>query len=227
MCGRFVQPGSRIADELSAVTSGVYEPRFNVAPTQDAAVVRLGPDGRRRLELLRWGLVPAWANDIGVGSTMINARSETVSSKPAFRDLMSERRCLVPAQAFYEWKRDGSVKQPYCFRMFSEQPFAMAGLWTRWQSREQSVESFTILTTTPNTLVEQFHDRMPVILLPGDYDRWLDPHVSAVESLSPMFRPVDANLMDAFPVSRRVNSVRHDDAALMDRVRIQTQQELF
>ena len=153
-------------------------PRFNIAPTQDAPVVRMS-GGSRRLDMLRWGLIPSWADDASSSARTINARSETAAEKPSFRDAFRERRCLVPADAFYEWKKVPRGKQPYAIRRADDTPLAFAGLWESWRDPSRpaadAVESFTILTTTPNQRLAGLHDRMPVILSPGDFERWLDP----------------------------------------------------
>jgi putative SOS response-associated peptidase YedK len=152
-------------------------PRFNVAPTQQIPVIRQSPkEPIRELSLMRWGLIPSWARDQSVAARTINARSETAATKPAFRDALKSRRCLIPADGFYEWKRDGKTKQPYCFEVNDGELFAFAGLWDRWKDISgQWVKSCSILTTTPNAVTSVVHDRMPVILDRESYDMWLDP----------------------------------------------------
>jgi putative SOS response-associated peptidase YedK len=188
------------------------EPRYNVAPTQDAAVVRQAARaGERSLDFLRWGLIPHWAKDFTIGSRMINARAETVDRKPAFELAFRTQRCLVPVDGFYEWKKLGRIKQPYFIRMRDGRPFALAGLWDRWSDAgHDSIESFTVLTTTPNALVEPIHNRMPVILSPTHYDTWLDPAVSDAARLRPLLQPFPADTMTGYPVSRHVNSSAHE-----------------
>jgi putative SOS response-associated peptidase YedK len=193
-----------------------FTPRFNVAPTQPVAVVRCAPDAsgpepERDWALLRWGLVPHWAKDPSIGNRMINARAETAAGKPAYRAAFRRRRCLVVADGFYEWQRTGGPKQPYFIRMRDDRPFAFAGLWESWEGPENAVlESCTLLTTEPNELVEPIHNRMPVILAPHDYGKWLDTTVQDPEPLRPLLRPYAADEMIALPVGTHVNRPTHD-----------------
>jgi putative SOS response-associated peptidase YedK len=167
---------------------------------------------RRVLSLMRWGLIPSWAKDISGSANMINARSETAATKPAFRDPMRFRRCLVPADGFYEWRKTGTSKQPYCFEVNDGKLFAFAGLWDGWRDPSgQWIRSFSILTTTPNALTSPVHDRMPVILSREAYDLWLDPGMTNVDLLSDLLKPFDARLMRSFAVSSRLNQVANDD----------------
>jgi putative SOS response-associated peptidase YedK len=188
-----------------------WEPRYNIAPTQPVPVIRQQrKEPRRVLSLMRWGLIPSWAKHSSAG--MIDARSETAATKPAFRDAMRLRRCLVPADAFYEWRRTGTAKQPYCFEVDNGEMFAFAGLWDGWKDPNgQWIESCAILTTTPNAVTSQVHNRMPVILSKDDYDLWLDPGTTDVEAVSDLLKPFDARLMRMFPVGSRVNHVANDD----------------
>jgi len=190
-----------------------WNPRFNIAPTQPVPVVRQHPkEPRRDLSLMRWGLIPSWAKDTSGAARMINARSETAGTKPAFRDALKLRRCLVPADGFYEWQRRGAAKQPFCFEVGDGGLFAFAGLWERWRDPSgQWVKSCSILTTTPNTVTSAIHDRMPVILRKDDYDVWLDPGMQDVAAISEMLMPYDARLMRCYPVSTRINHVANDD----------------
>jgi putative SOS response-associated peptidase YedK len=161
---------------------------------------------------MRWGLIPSWAKDSSGAASMINARSETASTKPAFRDALKSRRCLIPADGFYEWKRDGQNKQPFCFEVNDGQLFAFAGLWERWKNPSGDwVKTCSILTTTPNDVTAAVHDRMPVILDPDAYDVWLDPGMTSVAAASELLKPCDARQMRCFPVSIRVNSTMNDD----------------
>jgi putative SOS response-associated peptidase YedK len=207
MCGRFtlrLSPSElrRIFDVLRAPE---WTPRFNIDPTQDVvAVRRVNQD--RQLALLRWGLIPSWAREERIGARLINAQSETVHEKPSFRSAFKERRCLVVADGFFEWKQEGKKKQPYYFRLKDERPFAFAGLWEKWGA----IESCTILTTTPNELVLPLHNRMPVILAPNDYDLWLDQSVTAREQLQHLFEPYPPDEMVADPVNPIVNNVRNN-----------------
>jgi putative SOS response-associated peptidase YedK len=161
--------------------------------------------------------VPFWAKDAKFGYSTINARAEEAAAKPAFRDALKKRRCLVPADAFYEWQRlDPKVKRPFAFALKSGEPYAFAGLWDRWQGKDNAaLETFTILTTDPNELMEPVHNRMPVILDPGDYDRWLDPETTERPPVD-LLRPYPAERMRAWPVSRRVGNVRNNDAELLE-----------
>ena len=154
-----------------------WSPRYNIAPTQPVPVIRQNSkEPVRELSLMRWGLIPSWSKDSSTAASMINARAETASTKPAFRDALKSRRCLIPADGFYEWKRDGKTKQPYCFEVNEGELFAFAGIWDRWRDPSgQWVKSCSILTTTPNAVTSAVHDRMPAILDPDAYDMWLDP----------------------------------------------------
>ena len=193
-------------------------PRYNAAPTQSLPVA-LDTDGRRILRLMRWGLVPSWAKHRAIGNRLINARSETARDKPAFRHAFARRRCLVPASGFYEWKRPeptperkAARKQPYFIQLLDASPFAMAGMWEQHVDPDgERLTTFTILTTVPNELVAPLHDRMPVILHPGAYDRWLDPGEHDTDALTAMLVPYPAQRMRAHPVSTRVNSPANDD----------------
>ena len=182
-------------------------PRYNIAPTQLAPVVR-GADGGRELVMLRWGLVPSWAKDISIGNKMINARAETVAEKPAFRGAFRHRRCLVPTDGFYEWRTEDGRKQPFRIGMKTGDAFALAGLWERWTSPEnESVETFAILTTEANGKLHPIHHRMPVIVPPEGYAGWLDADADAV-----IPAPADPEPMAFYRVGPRVNNVRNDDA---------------
>ena len=211
MCGRYTlkTPAGRLAEEFGFDGSlPDLPPNYNVAPTQQVAAV-LAEGGERRLEMLRWGLVPPWADDPQIGSRMINARSETAPEKPSFRRAFRERRCLIPADGFYEWKRMNGGKQPYYIRMEGASPFAFAGLWESWD-REGEIRSCTILTTGANPLVGEIHDRMPVIVAPDAYDVWLDP-ASEGDELRGLLAPYPEDEMEAYPVSRFVNSPSNND----------------
>lgn len=213
MCGRFTlrTEANVMIKQFALKFEGELVPRYNIAPTQLVPVVRTV---ERELKPLRWGLVPFWAKTPKDGAKMINARSETVETKPAFRNAIKSKRCLVPADGYFEWVREGKQKQPYWIRMKDEQPFLMAGLWERWRDKStpdaEPVETFTILTTRANELTADIHERMPVILSPNDYEPWLDTSVSA-DTLSYMYEPYAANEMRVDPVNTRVNSVRNDD----------------
>ena len=161
---------------------------------------------------MRWGLIPSWARDMSIGTQTLNARSESVTTKPAFRDPILRKRCLIPADGFYEWRKMGSVKQPYCFEVGEGEVFALAGLWDEWKSPEgQIIESCTILTTTPNSLVAEMHDRMPVIVSPDKYGLWLDPDVNDFDAIRDILKPYDPTLMRLYPVNRKLNNSNNDD----------------
>ncbi len=187
-------------------------PRFNLAPTQQALAIREpGDGGGRSLIPLRWGLIPSWARDPAIGNRLINARAETLAAKPAFKAAFQRRRCLVPADGFYEWQKVGRGKQPWFLRLKDGGVFAFAGLWERWSdSAHGAVESFTIITTTPNELLEPIHNRMPVILPPERYDQWLDPAGCDMDRLAALLRPYPAGAMTAYSVSTYVNSPAHE-----------------
>jgi putative SOS response-associated peptidase YedK len=203
-----------------------WVPTWNAAPQSFQPVVRLNMDGsQREAALLRWGLVPSWAKDARIGLKTINALAEDVETKPAFRAALNKRRCLVPADAFYEWKRTGEKsRRPFAIALQSGEPYAFAGLWENWQHAEgAALESFTILTTAPNSLMEPIHNRMPVIVAPQDYERWLDP---AAPLPLDLLRPYSAEEMRAWPVSDRVGSVRNNAPELLNEIP-ETQHSLF
>ena len=208
MCGRFARytPDEEIADIFETENQLQLPLRFNVAPTQAVAAVGRTRDGRRKLAALRWGLVPARSDGPTNRAATFNARAETLSDKPSFRDSFARRRCLIPADGFFEWDNQ---KQPVYFYMESRRPFAFAGLWDTWKGAE-TIHSCAIITTTPNSLLRPLHDRMPVILDPEDYDPWLDPR-SDIGDVRRLLRPYQAALMASHPVSRLVNSVRIDE----------------
>jgi putative SOS response-associated peptidase YedK len=211
MCGRYTlaTPVSKLAEQFGFDDSSVeIPPSYNVAPTQSVAAV-LEEGGRRRLEVLRWGLIPPWADDPQIGSRMINARSETVAEKPSYRRAFRERRCLIPADGFYEWQRTNGAKQPYYIHMEDGTPFAFAGLWETWKG-DGEIRSYTILTTGANALVDEIHERMPVIVAPDAYDVWLDP-ASERDELTGLLAPYPEEEMEAYPVSRFVNSPSNND----------------
>ena len=215
MCGRYrLSRRKQIVEEyFDASGDDDWSPRYNIAPTQPVPVIRQHPkEPGRVLSTMRWGLIPSWAKDMSGSAGMINARSETATSKPAFRDPMRFRRCLIPADGFYECKRTGTSKQPFCFEVNDGELFGFAGLWDGWKDPSgQWIKSCSILTTATNAVTSQIHDRMPVILNKDDYDLWLDPGKTNVEIVD-LLRPFDARLMRAFPVGSRVNNVANDDA---------------
>jgi putative SOS response-associated peptidase YedK len=215
MCGRYVltTPGDVLAQLFELPQPPELAPRYNIAPTQAVPIVRAGAAGGRELAMAAWGLVPHWAKERSIGSKLINARAETLAEKPAFRDAFKRRRCLLPANGFYEWKPLDKGKQPYLVRLPGASPFALAGLWSSWVDRENPesgpLETCTIVTTTPNDLASTLHDRMPVILPRQAWQRWLDP-AAAPGELTSLLVPF-AGELEAFPVSRRVNSPANED----------------
>ena len=217
MCGRYRLSRRKqiIEEHFDAIFDEPdWSPRYNIAPTQSVPVIHQNPtEPRRELPLMRWGLIPSWSKDMSGAAMMINARSETAVTKPAFRDPLKFRRCLIPADGFYEWQRAGRTKQPYCFEVNDGELFAFAGLWDRWKNLDgQWVKSCSILTTTPNAVTSSVHDRMPVILAADSYDLWLDPGMTNIEAVQEMLKPCDAGMMRSYPISTRVNHVENDDA---------------
>jgi putative SOS response-associated peptidase YedK len=222
MCGRFARRSTQqvLADWFGVELEDMpwFAPSFNVAPQSTQPVVRVSRDsGGREFSLMRWGLVPFWAKDAKFGYSTINARAEEAPTKPAYREAFKKRRCLVPADAFYEWKRlDAKTKQPFVIALKSGEPYGFAGLWESWRPKQgDPLETFTILTTDPNELMQSIHNRMPVILEPRDYNRWLDsanPQTPPVDLL----RPFPAEKMLAWPVTDRVGNVRNNDPELLE-----------
>jgi putative SOS response-associated peptidase YedK len=233
MCGRYrLSRRKQIVEEYFDCPSDELDwfPRYNIAPTQPVPVIRQHPKKPARdLSLMKWGLVPSWAKDASVGASMINARSETASTKPAFRDALKLRRCLIPADGFYEWKRTATSKQPYCFEVSEGELFAFAGLWEGWKDASGNwLRTCSILTTTPNAVTSPIHDRMPVILASDSYDLWLDPGMQNVAEVSALLKPCDARLMRCHPVSTRINKVVNDDEECSRPVELaDMQKELF
>jgi putative SOS response-associated peptidase YedK len=216
MCGRFAlkTPPRTIQEHFQLPETVDLSPRYNIAPSQEIAAVRLLPEkGIRQLDMLHWGLIPHWARDMKIGYRMINARAETLAQKPSFRAAFKKRRCLIIADGFYEWKHAGKAKQPFYVHLKNGAVFAFAGLWESWHSPDGStLESCTIITTSANELISEIHDRMPVILPPSQYGSWLQ--VSTPEqSLQQLFAPYPAEAMEAYRVSAEVNSPRNDTPA--------------
>ena len=216
MCGRYKLSRRKQVVEEYFDTTGEddWSPRYNIAPTQPIPVIRQHPkEPVRELSLIRWGLIPSWSKDSSGAARTINARSETAGTKPAFRESLKSRRCLIPADGFYEWQRMGKGKQPFCFEVNEGQLFAFAGLWDRWKDPSSGnwVRTCSILTTTANALTSAVHDRMPVILDPDCYDLWLDPVMRDADAASDLLKPCDARLMRCYPVSTRINHVANDD----------------
>jgi putative SOS response-associated peptidase YedK len=214
MCGRYTL--IRLADftDMFPWIRGPEMPvpdRYNIAPTQPVAVVP--NDGKNRIDFFNWGLIPSWAKDPAIGNRMINARAETIDTKPAFRNALRRRRCLIPASGFYEWRKSasGAGKTPMYIRMKGARPFAFAGLWEIWQDNTGSeIRSCTIITGSPNTLIGPIHDRMAVILREADYHKWLNPAELPPADVMPMLQPYPAEEMEAFEVNRTVNSPKNE-----------------
>lgn len=226
MCGRFARRSTRkVLEDWFGVSAEdeptPFEPTYNAAPQSAQPVVRLSRDsGQPQFALMRWGLVPYWAKDAKFGYTTFNARAEELVSKAAFREAIKTRRCLVPADVFYEWQKlTARTRVPFAVALRGRQPYAFAGLWEKWKPKDGApLETFTIVTTDANELVEGMHDRMPVILAPQDYNRWLEPGDPA-RPPTDLLRPFPAEKMEAWPVSQRVGNVKNDDPTLLDPVK--------
>jgi putative SOS response-associated peptidase YedK len=216
MCGRFVlmTTGKSLAEHFRLAEEPSLEPRYNIAPTQPVAIIKPhAGTSLRDLRIVKWGLIPYWAKDHKMGARLINARSETAADRPAFRAPFKMRRCLIPADGFYEWKKLEKGKEPYLVVLSNRLPFAFAGLWESWKSPDgELIESCTILTTDANDLVQPIHDRMPAILLPNDYELWLNPDIKTPVSLKNVLKPFPWEEMVMFPVSGKVNKAGYDAA---------------
>lgn len=213
MCGRFSLATAPVAvaavfelEEIPALS-----PRYNIAPTQQIAAIRQTESGKRELIPLRWGLVPPWAEDISIGSRMLNARAESIIEKRSYNRPLASRRCLIPADGFFEWQKIGRARQALYFRVDDGQPFGIAGLWEKWSRGSDSCESCTLITTEANNLVRTAHDRMPVILLPEHYAAWLDSSHHPPKNVLPLLCPFPPERMKATSVGTRVHSPLHDD----------------
>jgi len=210
MCGRFaLKNPAALKSAFDLVATPQLAPRYNIAPSQEVAIIRFGPDGRH-LDLARWGLIPSWAKKIDSSYSTINARAETVDSKPTFRSPFKHHRCLIPADGFYEWHEEHGVKIPHHIGRADGAPFAMAGLWERWQGPEGALLSCSIIVTEANAFMRKLHERMPVILSPEDYDAWLDPMNADVTGLKRLLVPATHVTLAEWPVSRALNNPRHD-----------------
>ncbi len=220
MCGRFALYASseRLAGQFRLPLPFAIAPRYNIAPSQPVLALRtLRETGEREWTHFQWGLVPRWAQDPKIGQRLINARVETLAEKPAFKHALRYRRCLIPADGFYEWKKVGNTKQPYFVRHREGKPLALAGLWELWQGADGSeLQTCTIITTEPNATVRPLHDRMAVILPEQAYDLWLDPNLHQPERLLPLLRPAPDDALIAYPVSLRVNNPANDDPSLIE-----------
>lgn len=214
MCARITltTTAQRLAQQFDLFDVPMLAPRYNIAPTQPVAIVRMGHQQRRELAHVAWGLVPSWAKDVSMGTKLINARSETVQEKPAFRHAFRRRRCIVPADGFYEWKSDHGSKRPHLIRSASSQTLALAGLWESWHSAEGSeIETCTILTTAANLFMRPLHDRMPVILSMSDVQRWLVTDETLAHELEPLMKPCPEDWLSMTEVGRFVSNPACDE----------------
>lgn len=221
MCGRFtltLDP-AQLQDlfDFTGLPPTPVPPRYNIAPTQPVAAVALNPNGQRHLTFYVWGLIPSWAKDPSIGSRMINARAETISEKPAFRAAIKRRRCLILADGFYEWQGAGKTKTPMYITLKDRAAFGMAGLWEHWQDASgNEINSCTVITTTPNDLMKPIHDRMPAIIAPRDYDRWLAPGELPEIDRHHLLSPYPPSQMQAVAVSKKVNSPKFDSVECIE-----------
>lgn len=223
MCGRYFIEASldEIEQAVGELASSVrLQPRYNITPEQPVPIVREDATGKRHLVLVRWGLVPAWSKGPDRRFSMINARAETVAEKPAYRSPLRYRRCLVPASGFYEWRAGGrGPKQPFVIRRADHRPLWFAGLWEHWMGEQGSeLESCSIIVTEANQALRPIHERMPVILQPGDFAAWLDRGHQHTDDLLPLLIPCDPRLLEVYPVGREVNNPQHDSPALIEPV---------
>lgn len=217
MCGRFTlhKPADTITREFHLAAVPDLEARYNIAPAQNVLAIRRLLDGNEAVTL-KWGLIPSWAKDAGIGSKLINARSETVTEKPSFREAFKKRRCIIPADGFYEWQRTGSQKRPFYFKLKDDRLFGFAGLWAKWLTPDgETLETCSILTTEANEVLRPVHERMPVILPPDSYELWLDEDVSKQNLRRELLRPYPALAMAAYPVSLAINSPQRQGTELV------------
>jgi putative SOS response-associated peptidase YedK len=217
MCGRFTHrlTWKQIVALYGLTGDQPFElnPRYNVAPSQMVPVVR-ERDGKRELALLRWGLIPSWAKEASIAYKMINARAEKVAAAPSYRAAFKARRCIIPASGFYEWQQREKGKQPFLIQAKDGGLLSLAGLWERWEQGAEPIETFTIITTTPNELMAPIHDRMPVILEPDAFDAWLAPGASPIAEA--LLQPYPADKLEVCPISTRANSPKNDDPAIIE-----------
>jgi putative SOS response-associated peptidase YedK len=225
MCGRYRLTSKEryLAEHFDVSDEVEWSPRYNIAPSDSVATIRQhATEPKRMFSKMRWGLVPSWAEDPSIGYKTINARSESVTEKPSYSDSFKKRRCLIPADGFYEWKKEGKEKQPFNFGMVDDSIFAFAGIWDSWRAPEgQVIETCSILTTTPNALVQAVHDRMPVILGRDVYDDWLDPALQDTTALAYLLKPFPAKEMRSYPVSQWVNSPKNDTPDCMTELELE------
>lgn len=212
MCGRFALKNPKaLKAAFDLVEEPNLRPRYNIAPTQDIAIIRFSPAGRR-LSMAFWGLIPSWAKEGDKHYSTINARAETVNTKPAFRHPFKHHRCLIPADGFYEWHEEGGIKRPHHIGRTDGVPFAMAGLWDIWNGPQGEVLSCSIIVTEANQFMKRLHERMPVILDPKDYEAWLDPENHDTANLKRLLAPAPEGLLTEWEVSRELNNPRHEGA---------------
>ncbi|MBT2689315.1 SOS response-associated peptidase [Bacillus sp. ISL-47] len=217
MCGRFTLTETINKLQMTfefEYSGGEIVPRYNIAPSQNILTI-IGSGEQRIGKQMKWGLVPFWAKDEKIGYKMINARAEGIDSKPSFKKPFKSKRCLIPADGFYEWKKTEEGKQPYRFIIKNEEPFAFAGVWDMWDKGDNPLMSCTIITTVPNEVTEEVHDRMPVILKESDFEDWLNPNFDDTEYLKSLLVPYPAEKMDKYPVSSKVNSPKNEMAELI------------
>ena len=217
MCGRYARTTALLEWQRRVGFAERFDlpDSYNIAPSQSVAAVRSTMEQAPELVLLRWGLIPSWAKEMSIGTKLINARSETVLEKPAYRTAFRQRRCLILADAFYEWQGQGKNKQPHCFHLRDKEPFAFAGLWESWQHGQDCVQTCTILTTAANELIQPIHERMPVIVSPDDYGTWLASD-TPLSLLCELTKPYPSEAMATYPVQTWVNHVRHNNAHCLE-----------
>lgn len=222
MCGRFAlkAPPAELMSRFGLDECADFAPRYNIPPGTDIPVIRQSPEGKRVLHLLRWGLVPHWSKDAAIGAKLNNARGESVAEKPSFRDAFKRRRCLIPASGFYEWKTEGKNKQPYYISLKSGEPMALGGLWESWKAPDGTLlRTACIITTGPNEVMAPIHDRMPVIIPSEHWQDWLN---ASPEAITGLVVPSAADVMQAWPVSRRVSKTQDDDVGLIEPIDVPT-----
>ncbi len=220
MCGRYALKATpaELVSRFGLDECADFEMRYNIPPGTDIPVIRQSPEGKRVVHLLRWGLVPHWSKDPGIGAKLNNARGESAAEKPSFRDAFKRRRCLIPANGFFEWKTDGKIKQPYYISLKSDKPMAMGGLWESWKTPEGGIlRTVCIVTTSPNAVMEPIHDRMPVIVAPENWQSWLS---GMPEKVAGLVAPYQDDELQAWPVSRRVSKSQDDDAGLIEPIEV-------